>query len=87
MSIPDELISHLERQTGLSRARVEGLVSEVLAYFSDTPEEFVRRRHAVLQMTGLKNPAIFEVIHAELAALRFRAPSLSDRQLRRMIYG
>jgi hypothetical protein len=55
--------------------------------FMLTPEEYVTNRHSELQARGLDNTGIFRVLRTELAELRFKAPSLSDRQLRRRIYG
>lgn len=83
----DELIRHLERTTRLSRAEVERVVDEVLEYFSEPLEGFVARRHAELQNEAFKNAEIFERIGSELRQRRFTAPPLSERQIRRMVYG
>jgi hypothetical protein len=50
-------------------------------------DEFIARRHAELQAQGESNAEIFERIAAELRGLRFKAPELSARQIRRRIYG
>ncbi|MFF5207289.1 hypothetical protein [Streptosporangium sp. NPDC000396] len=63
------------------------VVADVLAYFSEPVEEFVRRRHAELKARGLVNDEIFRRIAAELPARRVAAPELSLRQLRRIVYG
>jgi hypothetical protein len=47
----------------------------------------VRRRHRELQREGLANEEIFARIGEEVTARRFRAPQLSARQLRRIVYG
>ena len=47
----------------------------------------MRRRQRALQAAGLANAAIFARLAAELSTLRFRAPELTQRQIRRMIYG
>jgi hypothetical protein len=83
----DDLVEHLGRTTRLSAAEARRVVAEVLAYFSDTVERFVRRRHVELQGEQYRNEEIFERIAAELQARRFAAPELSPRQIRRMIYG
>jgi hypothetical protein len=82
-----ELLEHLERTTRLTRAEAERVVAEVLEYFAEPLEEFVTRRHAELQGDELKNPEIFARIGAELRGRRFAAPELSERQIRRMVYG
>lgn len=81
------LIEHLERTTRLNRAEAERVVAEVLDYFSESLEGFVTRRHAELQNEELRNPEIFARLLAETRQRRFAAPSLSERQLRRMVYG
>ena len=82
-----ELLAHLERTTRLTRAEAERVVTEVLEYFAETLEQFVARRHAELQSEELKYPEIFARIGAELQGRRFAAPELSERQIRRMVYG
>lgn len=83
----NELLDHIERTTRLSRGEAARLVAEVLAYFSDSVAEYVTRRHAQLQAEQRKNPLIFETIAAELQTRRFAAPPLTQRQIRRLIYG
>ncbi len=87
MAMPEDLLRHLERQTGLPRPRLEALVREVVAYYDETPEEFVRRRHRMMQSEGMKNTEIFDTLAQELQSTRFRAGEYSDRQLRRIVYG
>jgi hypothetical protein len=84
---PADLIAHLARVTRLDRAEAEKVVAETLAFFAESVDEFVARRHAELQGDELKNDAIFARIQDELAARRFAAPALTARQIRRLIYG
>jgi hypothetical protein len=63
------------------------VIADVTTYFSETIEEFVRRRHAELRRGQQKNDEIWPVIAAELSQRRFAAPGLSERQLRRLVYG
>ncbi|MFT5693899.1 MAG: hypothetical protein ACI92E_003242 [Oceanicoccus sp.] len=82
------LLNHLGNTSNLSSAEAEKLVAEVIAYFSETPESFVQRRHTELQqIDGYSNARIYRRIEEELAELVFAAPELSQRQIRRMIYG
>jgi hypothetical protein len=83
----EELIAYLVRTSRLSAAEASRLVSEVLSFLAETPEAFIRRRHLALQSQGLANDAIFTQLAAELEKLRFRAPPLTARQIRRIIYG
>ena len=83
---PTQLIDHLVR-SGLTHGDAARIVSDVLAYFSEGTEEFVRRRHRELQHSGLPNAEIFALISRELTSRRVAAPELSERQIRRVIYG
>lgn len=82
-----DLVSRVSMSTGLSQSEAARVISDVVAYFSETTEEFVRRRHEHLQTYGMKNPEIFAQIRGELDRRVVAAPSLSERQLRRIIYG
>jgi hypothetical protein len=82
-----ELIAYLARSTRLTPGEARRVVDEVLAFLDETPDAFVRRRHLELQGAGLDNRAIFARLGEELAFRRFRAPMLSERQIRRIVYG
>ncbi|MBH5335014.1 hypothetical protein IHE55_09485 [Streptomyces pactum] len=86
-SLHEDLLDHLVRSTPLNRGEAARVVLDVLAYFDETTEEFVRRRHRELQSGGLTNADIFERIAAELPHRAVAPPELSLRQLRRMVYG
>ncbi|XAY05323.1 hypothetical protein DSM112329_02172 [Paraconexibacter sp. AEG42_29] len=60
---------------------------EVMAWFSEDASAFVRRRHRELQRRGTPNAEAYAQIAAELAARPVAGPSLSVRQVRRVIYG
>jgi uncharacterized protein YoaH (UPF0181 family) len=81
-----ELVERLQ-QTGMSPGEAERLVADVLAHFTETTEDFVRRRHRELQRRGVRNAQSYAVIGRELAQRRVRPPRLSERQIRRVIYG
>ena len=83
----DDLLDHLERTTRLSRSEASRVVAEVASFFSESTEEFVARRHGELRRERLTNPAIFERIAGELQSWRVAAPRLTQRQLRRIVYG
>jgi len=90
MDKPDiqPLIDHLCHGSGLTPSEARKLVDEVIAFFSESPEDYVRRRHLeIKQELGLSNPRIFRRIEAELAQIVFAAPALTQRQIRRIIYG
>jgi hypothetical protein len=83
----DDLIDHLVRTTPLHRGEAARVVLDVLAYFDESAEEFIRRRHRELQAKGLLNAEIFDRITAELPGRPVTAPEYSLRQLRRIVYG
>ena len=56
-------------------------------YNSEPLEDYVRRRHAHLQLYGAKNAEIFRIVQHELAGRVVAAPRLTERQLRRIVYG
>lgn len=81
------LVSQVSASTGLSHGEAARVVSDVVAYFAEPVEDFVRRRHESMQTYGMKNPEIFRQIAAELDRRVVAAPALSERQLRRIVYG
>ena len=85
--VPQDLARYLAASTGLPPSTAVRVIADVTTYFSETIEEFVQRRHAELRRAQRKNDEIWPVIAAELRQRRFPAPALSDRQLRRLVYG
>ncbi|MCX3058823.1 hypothetical protein [Streptomyces beihaiensis] len=83
----EELVDHLTRTTPLNRGEALRVIQDVLAYFDETTEDYVRRRHRELQGQGLVNAAIFEQITADLRYRTVAPPELTLRQLRRIVYG
>jgi hypothetical protein len=86
-AVDDELIAHLCRHSVLTATEAERVVGEVLAYFGENLNDYVRRRHLELQAQGISNAVSFSMIGKELNARRFCANALSTRQIRRIIYG
>jgi hypothetical protein len=85
--VPQDLARYLAASTGLPPSTAVRVIADVTTYFSETIEDFVRRRHAELRRSQRKNDEIWPVIAAELSQRRFAAPGLSERQLRRLVYG
>jgi hypothetical protein len=81
------LLAYLGRTSGLTLSQLTRLVEDVLAFFDESAEEFVRRRHRELQQEGHPNSEIFPRVCLEAAQQRFRAPIYSARQIRRIVYG
>jgi hypothetical protein len=87
MEPSSDLVDHLVATTGLTPAEAGRVIGDVVAYYAQPVEDVVRRRHAELKTYGAKNPEIFARVAAELSRRVVAAPELSERQLRRMIYG
>ncbi|SFB01137.1 hypothetical protein SAMN05216266_103265 [Amycolatopsis marina] len=82
-----ELVRHIAGSTGLPAPTAARVVADVVAYFSETTEQYVRRRHGELHRRGHRNAQIWTMLGAELAARPFAADRLTERQLRRIVYG
>ena len=82
-----DLVDHVAATTGLSPAVAARVVGDVLAFHAEPVADYVRRRHAHLKTYGLRNPEIFARISEELDQRLVAAPELSERQLRRLVYG
>ena len=82
-----QLVRHVVGSTGLPVPVAERVIADVIAYFSETAEAFIRRRHAELQRRGRKNAEIWRVIAAELGQRPVGAGEFTERQLRRIVYG
>lgn len=86
--MPDaDLVSRIASSTGLRPDEAARVIEDVVSYYAEPTEEYVRRRHEELQTFGMKNPAIFARISTELQGRVVAAPQLSLRQLRRIVYG
>ncbi|HRC41491.1 hypothetical protein [Nostocoides sp.] len=82
-----ELVDRVSASTGLSPGEAARVIDDVLAWHRESVADYVRRRHRELQVHGVRNAEAFTRISAELASRLVAAPSLSERQLRRLIYG
>ena len=78
---------HIMFSFNLSEQDFRRLMDEFLGYFGSTLEEYVRARQAELHKEGRKNQEIYSLIAREAAGMRFAAAPLSERQIRRIVYG
>jgi hypothetical protein len=81
------LVAHVMATTELTEAEAARVVEDVLAFHAEPVEAYVRRRHAELKTYGARNFEIFGRLAEELADRVVAAPALSERQLRRIVYG
>jgi hypothetical protein len=82
-----DLKRHLKDTYGVAEDDFERLMEEFRAFFGSTLEEFVRSRHLQLQKQGKRNPEIYRQIIEEASETRFAEKDLSERRVRRLIYG
>ena len=86
--VPDPaLVSHVVATTSLTPGEAARVIEDVIAFHAQPVEEYVRARHASLKTYGAKNPEIFARIAEELRDRVVAPPELSERQLRRIVYG
>jgi len=85
--IPDELLHHVVASTALPAPVARRVIADVLGYFDETVEEYVRRRHTELKRHRVSNERIWARLAEELATRPVAAPALTERQLRRIVYG
>lgn len=83
----DDIVQRVALTTGLSRGEAARVVADVVAWYDELVEAYVRRRHAQLQLHGVRNAEAFRLIRDELTQRVVAPPQLSERQLRRIVYG
>lgn len=78
---------HLLQIVNISENDLERLISEINDFYSMGVDSFVRSRHSDLQARyRLKNKQIYKIIQKEIKMRKFPV-SLTERQIRRIIYG
>lgn len=85
--LDDAWVRHLAQTYSLDESVVRRLGEEFLALTEPTVQEFVVRSHLRYQAQGLRNEEIFRRLRDEVSRRRFRAETLTVRQIRRLIYG
>ncbi len=85
--IDAELVDRVVATTNLGPREARRVVEDVVDFYAEPVADYVRRRHAQLQAYGARNPEIFARISAELRHRVVAAPDLTERQLRRLVYG
>ncbi len=71
----------------LSERELDKLVDELRDHWSETREQYVLRRHRELQRDGVPNRAIYGILRREIRDRRFAPRPMTERQVRRLIYG
>jgi hypothetical protein len=82
-----DLQNHVTQTYGVPAQEFARLYEAFAAFFDVTLEEFVLRRHIELQKAGKRNPQIYAALAQEVPDMRFAAREVTERQIRRLIYG
>jgi hypothetical protein len=82
-----DLQNHVTQTYGIPASEFARLYEAFAAFFDVTLEEFVQRRHIELQKAGRRNPQIYSLLLQEVQDMRFAARDVTERQIRRLIYG
>jgi hypothetical protein len=83
----DALIQNLQSATGLDEGVLRKILQEIRDWYQEDLRGWAVRRHRELQQQGLPNREIFARIREEARRTLVRPGPLSERQIRRMIYG
>lgn len=86
-ALTPEFRQHLLRIVDIDEKDLDKLVQELLDHWTESVEQFVRRRHRELQGAGVPNRLVYARLTQELRYRPVRANALSVRQIRRIIYG
>ncbi len=87
MPADPRLVARIADSSGLSTGEAARVIEDVLAFHAEPVEAYVRRRHGELKTYGARNEQIFRQLAAELPGRLVAAPELTERQLRRLVYG
>ena len=82
-----ELIQHLQRVTGQDSGSLSKILEEVHAWYHCDLLTWIRDRHQELQRQGLNNREIYPRLQREAQEILVRPAPLTERQIRRTIYG
>jgi hypothetical protein len=83
----DEIVERVAASLAVTPGQARRVVNDVIAFYREPLEDWVRRRHEQHRRDGLPNGEIYSVLVAEAADRVVAAPALTERQVRRIIYG
>ena len=78
---------HILTSYDLSPKDFDRLMEEINGYYGMTLEEYIQHRHFQLHREGMKNPEIYSLLKEEIRDIRFSVHDISERRIRRIIYG
>lgn len=83
----NDFINHILETYSIDLPQLERLMDEFQSFYDADFKEFIQQRHCELKNQGMLNEEIYPKLLDELKERRFKAPELSLRQIRRIIYG
>ncbi len=87
MITKEEFKDYIVSAYSISENDFERLMDEVNHFYDYEFQSYIQSRHLKLKENGLNNQEIYQILQKEIKEQRFRAPTLSERQIRRIIYG
>ncbi len=85
--LDEKLKNYLLSAYPIDESLLDHLVEDIGEYYSLDVKEFIAKRHELLHRNGAKNEQIYKQIQKELKERWFSGPSMTVRQIRRVIYG
>ncbi|MBT0770780.1 hypothetical protein KIH74_17690 [Kineosporia sp. J2-2] len=83
----DEIVLRIAESLGIGQSEAQRVVSDVVDYYREPLDVWIRRRHRECKRERMRNPQIYELLQQEAAERVVAAPILSERQIRRIISG
>jgi hypothetical protein len=71
----------------LNESDFDRLMEDLNYFYELELKAFIRIRHLELKSNGMKNDQIYQTLKLEINERRFKGETLSERQIRRIIYG
>ncbi len=82
-----ELLGHLQTVTGLEASILVKLLEETRAWYAKDFPTWIRDRHRELQRQGMRNADIYPLLREEAGRILVHPEPMTERQIRRVIYG
>ena len=82
-----ELLQHLQAVTGQGERVLAKILEEIQSWYAKDLPTWMRDRHRELQRQGLRNREIYPRLQEESQGILVNPGPLTERQIRRMIYG
>ena len=83
----EEFKDYITSNYSLTEDDFERLLEDFNYYYNLDIKSFIRTRHMLLKSDGYKNPEIYQMLSEEIKSRRFCGERISERQIRRIIYG